>query len=441
MRVAALAAVVLCLAATARAEEPEGPPDWLKALRVRGRVAEEFAYRLLDPGDVSKLRTTGWLEGKYTFSDAVNLRVATRGWYDAVFDATGRYPPNVERDQRTQFDLREAILSVSRGELDIRAGRQQIVWGEAISSFVTDVVNPRDFTEFILPDFNELRIPIWAVDVTYRLGPNVNIEAVWTPDTRLNKFPKQGAEFQFAPIPYRFHNPVVRLPDNPDEFDVARSEGGFRLSALLNGWDASLIYYDQADKTPVFFQSRVSQAFGPDVIVLDPGHPRLHIVGATLAKSFEPVVLRSEVAFTIGKSYSSTNPLEPDGVARRDTIDYLVSADYTFFSQVDATVQFSQKILTGSANNLTYGSVEGRVTTSVAARLTTGFFENTLNPAVLFIVNVNRGDYRVSPRIDFLLTGSVTLSVGADVFAGQRQTLYGQFKDTDRLWATTTWRF
>src|SRR3989449_8337443 len=178
--------ILLCAAAPAFADEN----DWLKALRMRGRVAEEFAYRLHDPGDVSKLRTVGWLEGKYTFSDAANLRLATRGWYDAVFDATDRYPRNVERDQKTELDLREALLSISTGDLDVRLGRQQIVWGEAISTFVTDVVNPKDFREFVLPDFTELRIPIWALDFTSRLAPRLNFEGVWTPDTLHNKLPK-----------------------------------------------------------------------------------------------------------------------------------------------------------------------------------------------------------------------------------------------------------
>ena len=443
MRRLAATAIALCLVATAaHAQDGEGEgAGRLKALRVRGRLAEEFAYRLHDPGDVSKLRTTGWLEGKYAFSEAVSLRVAVRAWYDAVFDATDRYPANVERDQKTELDLREALLSVSRGDLDVRLGRQQIVWGEAISSFVTDVVNPRDFREFILPDFSELRIPIWALDFTYRLGPGLSFEGVWTPDVRISKLPKQGAEFQFAPPAYRFSNPVIRLPDNPDEFTIARSEGGFRLSALMRGWDLSLIYYDQADKIPVFFQRRLPQPVGPDVIALEPRHPRVHIVGATLAKSFEPVVLRSEVALTIGKRYETTNPLDADGVVRRDTLDYLIGVDYTFFSKIDATLQLSQKILTGSATNLTRGAVEAQVTTSAALRLATGFFDNTLNPTLLFVVNANRGDYRVSPRIDWLATGAVTFSVGADIFEGPRRTLYGQFDRNDRVYVTTTWRF
>ena len=440
MRRVLAAALLLALAAPAGADEAE-PPAWAKALRLRGRLAEEFAYRLHDPGDVSKLKTLGWLDGKYAFSESVAVRAAVRGWYDAVFEATDRYPANVERDQKTDLSLREALLIVGLGDLDVRLGRQQIVWGEAISTFVTDVVNPKDFREFVLPDFSELRIPIWALDATYRLAEGVSVEGVWTPDTRTNKLPKQGAEFQFARFPYRFRNPVVRLPDDADEFSLARSEGGVRLSALRQGWDVSLIYYDEADKSPVFFQRRVAQPPRPDVIVLEPQHPRLHVVGATLGKSFEPVVVRAEAAYTIGKRYETTDPLDLDGVVRRDTLDWLVGVDYTFFERLDTALQLSQKVLMGSATNLTRPGVAARVTTSLALRLTTGFFDNTLNPTVLFVTGVNRGDFRLSPRIDYLLTGAVTLSVGADLFEGPHLTLYGQFDRNDRVTFTTTWRF
>src|ERR1700741_2416959 len=118
MRRLAATAIALCLVATAaHAQDGEGEgPDWLKGLRVRGRLAEDFAYRLHDPGDVAKLRTTGWLDGKYTVSDAVSVRAAGRARYDAGFDATDRYPANVERDQKTELSLREAVVLLSRGE-------------------------------------------------------------------------------------------------------------------------------------------------------------------------------------------------------------------------------------------------------------------------------------------------------------------------------------
>src|SRR5205085_6076555 len=101
-------------------------------------------------------------------------------------------------------------------------------------------------------------------------------------------------------------------------------------------------------------------------------------------KSFEPVVVRAEAALSVGRRYETTDPLDPDGVVRRDTLDWLVGVDYTFFETVDTALQLSQRILMGSATNLTRPGVAGQVTTSVALRVTTGFFDNTLTPTLLF---------------------------------------------------------
>jgi hypothetical protein len=118
-----------------------------------------------------------------------------------------------------------------------------------------------------------------------------------------------------------------------------------------------------------------------------------------------------------------------------------VGVDYTFFDTLDTALQLSQKILTGDATNLTRPGVAARVTTSVALRLATGFLDNTLNPSLLVVVGVNRADVRLSPRLEWLVSGSVTLAIGADIFEGPRRTLYGQFDRNDRVTFTTTWRF
>ncbi len=59
----------------------------------------------------------------------------------------------------------------------------------------------------------------------------------------------------------------------------------------------------------------------------------------------------------------------------------------------------------------------------------------------MFTVGVNRGDYRLSPRLDYHLTGALTVSIGADLFSGPRDTLYGQFADKDHLYIEMEYRF
>ena len=57
---------------------------------------------------------------------------------------------------------------------------------------------------------------------------------------------------------------------------------------------------------------------------------------------------------------------------RRDTIDWLIGVDYTFFGVIDTALQINQKILTGSATNLTQPGVEAQVTTQLTLRVGTG---------------------------------------------------------------------
>jgi len=278
--------------------------------------------------------------------------------------------------------------------------------------------------------------------VTAHLAPGLNLEGVWTPDVRFNQIGKPGSEFQFQPPRYRFQHPVQRIPgDQEATRSLARSEGGFRLSWLVQGWDMSLLYYNAADKTPVLRQRLVPQPGGPSLILLQPHHPRLHTVGATLSKSIEPVVLRSEAAFTIGKRYDTVNPQDLDGVVRRDTLDYLLGVDYTVAETIDTALQFGQKILFGPATHITRGAVAARVTSSLALRLHTGFFNDLWQPTLLWVINLPRGDSRLSVKLEYLLTGAVTVTLGSDMFAGPAHTLYGQFDANDRVYVDVSWRW
>src|SRR5262249_4440703 len=111
---------------------------------------------------------------------------------------------------------------------------------------------------------------------------------------------------------------------------LGHSEGGVRLSYLVSGWDLTLLYYDAFDYTPVFVRRQVGTLPSrTPLFTLTPEHPRLHMLGGTMSKSFEPVVLRAEMLYTLGKQYSAASPAVVDGVVRSNTLDYLLSLDYT----------------------------------------------------------------------------------------------------------------
>jgi hypothetical protein len=165
-------------------------------------------------------------------------------------------------------------------------------------------------------------------------------------------------------------------------------------------------------------------------------------LGATLGKALGPVVVRGEVAYIPGFFVSTDDRRSSDGVLRRDEIQYLVSADYTFFERIDTTFQASHNFLRGDIDPR--GQTAEGIT--LAFRAETGFWQTGLGTeklvlSFLIIGNADDGDYLLRPRIAYHLNDWVTLAVGMDLFSGRRDTFYGQFHNRDRVYFEAAFTF
>jgi hypothetical protein len=83
---------------------------------------------------------------------------------------------------------REAYLEMKFGDTQIRAGRQQVVWGKTDAFRLQDLVNPIDFsTHNVYPSLEERRIPSLAIDMIHSFGTvgpleDFSLELVWVVD-------------------------------------------------------------------------------------------------------------------------------------------------------------------------------------------------------------------------------------------------------------------
>jgi len=57
----------------------------------------------------------------------------------------------------------------------------------------------------------------------------------------------------------------------------------------------------------------------------------------------------------------------------------------------------------------------------------------TLKAEALLIQSLNGGDGALQLSLDYDWTSTITVSLGADVFYGDKKGLFGQFRDTDRV--------
>ncbi|HQO78097.1 MAG TPA: hypothetical protein PLG17_06245, partial [Thermodesulfobacteriota bacterium] len=97
--------------------------------------------------------------GKY---DAFPLDVAEDDWTMMKMS---------ERDWRAE--VWELYADWTIDKLWLRAGRQQIVWGEMIASRIMDIINPLDMSRNFLfepEEFENIRIPEWMLRARYSHG-------------------------------------------------------------------------------------------------------------------------------------------------------------------------------------------------------------------------------------------------------------------------------
>jgi hypothetical protein len=158
-----------------------------------------------------------WLD-RFDFSDIIqdsHLFLLYRGVYDSVYD----YTPDMRTDKEftgekvdSRFNdlsdlnkkardalkfenvLREAYVDIKfKGNFSLRAGRQQVIWGESDGFRLLDRANSLDlswhFQQELPPPgfgFDDLRIPFWMLKGLYDFGSvgswsNVFAEAYWNP--------------------------------------------------------------------------------------------------------------------------------------------------------------------------------------------------------------------------------------------------------------------
>ena len=424
--------------------EPAPPADALFALdltegpvkpRLDGYFQTEMAYTTPSPGHLSKARQTLELTGTGRWGSWAKWHLSGRLAYDAVFDLNDYYPSRVREDQRTEATLRETYLDLSSGAWDFRLGRQHIIWGEMVGLFFADVVSAKDLREFVLPDFDYLRIPQWAARAEYFKG-DFHGELVWIPYQSYDEIGVPGAEYYpYPPAPPAGYGYVIQPEQRPGH-GLENSGYGARLSFVRSGWDVSGFYYGSVDAAP-YFSRRVVTSPVP-AFIYTPDHDRVRQLGGTVSKDLTAAVLRAEAIYTWDRWFNVDDLADVDGVVRQDTLDAVVGIEFPLPRASRLNLQYFLRWYTNYDSAIFFqDEVEGGVSIYASTEISGGSIE----PRLLLISSVNRRDWMASPEILWHLGGHWRVSIGADVFGGSATGLFGRYDRSDRLNAEARYIF
>jgi len=406
---------------------------------IDGDFRNETAYRIDKPHHFSKIKNSLNLKASGKLSSNSSYFIGTRFSYDAVFDLTDNYNNNVENDQRVMADVRDAYFDLGFGNFDLRLGNQQIVWGQAVGLFFADIVNPKDLREYILPDLDQIRIPVLAANIEYYYN-SLYFQIIFIPFPEFNEFGKQGSEFDFSKPLYDQNADIILNDPLEPSNSLDNSELGFRISKLTDGWDYSLFYLYDIYNFPVSYRTISLNPPGsqhPATITYLPEYERMHRVGSTFSKEIMDAILKGEFIYTDKMFFQSSDNADLDGIEKSDSFDWLLGVDYTFFNSLETNFQLMQNIILDYKSSMT----QREYTTAFSIWLKTGFFENLIEPELFFVSSLNQRDYLFRPKITYNHNDRVKFRFGADIFYGEMDGTFGIFDENDRVYLEMLYNF
>lgn len=441
-RLTAIAACCIALGASATEEDPLGRDalfgdDLPKAKSsllgsgIKGFIQFEAARTIADPEHWSKLRARSELGSSGKLSESLKWKLGARLDYDFTYDINDFYPPEVDRNQRRNVELRENYIDYSTGNFDFRFGKQHVVWGEMVGLFFADVVSARDLREFILPEFDQMRIPQWAARAEY-FNDDFHAEVLWVPVASYDNIGKPGAEFYpYQPLPPGSN--VRYLAEQRPDRDADNMNYGLRLSTLKQGWDISGFYYRSSDVSQTFYRRFEAPT---NTFIYQARHDRIHQMGGTLSKDFGDIVFKAEGVYTSGRSFTTLNFADSDGVARQNTLDWAAGLDFT----LPADTRFNAQVFQRQFFSYDQNNVSDKRENGYSLLLNKKLF-NDWEAQALFISSLNRSDWLFRPRVTWNFQRNWRLLLGADIFNGPPIGMFGRYDQKDRVYSEVRYSF
>lgn len=401
---------------------------------ITGFFQTDVAYTYAGEGrHWSRFNNTLDLAAQGRTQGGIGWKLGGRASYDPVYDLGHHYPGEVRKDQRFEAMIREAYLDIPAGDWEFRLGRQHVVWGEMVGLFFADVVSAKDLRQFILPDFDMIRIPQWTARAEYFQG-DFHAEGIWIPHMTYDNIGKPGAEFYpFVPPTVSGFQNVIAAEDKPT--GLSNSAYGLRLSYLTGGWDVSGFYYTANDPSAAF--ERTTTLSPTPTLTYRPIHKRIHQVGATLGKDLGPFVLKGEAIYTRDKLFNTLDTADTDGLVKQNILDYVIGLEWSFPQETRFNLQAFQRHFFNYDSNI----IPDRTESGVSMLWSTQAFHPKLEPELLLIHSLNRRDWSAQFKLTWKADANWRLSAGVDAFGGPSDALFGRYRNTDRIYTEARYSF
>lgn len=375
------------------------------SLQLNGFVDSYHALQLRSPQRIMSSRTRLRLEMRANYGEASLFSSVNLAYNGIIKDQTGAF-------------LREAYFDYAGRFLEVKAGRQIVTWGVADGLRLTDLISPMDYTEFMANDYDDIRVPVNAINLKYP-GESFSAEVVFVPVPEYFVIPTSDDNPWQMPVPNGMRMDLSGTPAK----HIKNSEFGGRFRFFLENLDFSLTALRTFNKSPVTivnFDSETKSA------VIKGIYEPMNVVGGDVSIPAGEIVIRGEVAAYFGEPIALKNSMD---YWLRKSFNALLGVDWYAGDNWTIMVQYMHKVI------MDYQSILGtdQNTSMLTARISKEVLNNTLKLSVYGMLDVDNVGFYVRPAADYLLNDQITLSLGADWLGGRRGT-FKTYKKNTQIW-------
>ena len=385
-------------------------------IQVKGFLDTYHAARTEDKADWMASRTRARGEVKLE-KGAASLFVSMNATYNAILK------------DRTGLELREAYLAYAKGNLDLRVGRQIVVWGVADALRLTDCVSPCDYTEFLAQDYDDIRMPVNALRTRYTWR-SVTFEAICNPVADFFILPTDrhnpwALTLPSAPLPY-----TIDLESCKPEKRLRNMEYGGRITTNLSGIDFSLSVLRTWNKMPAL--SLTVSNDGKSLLVKGEYH-RMTMLGVDCSLPVGQFVLRGEAACYFDEAQSRGVGKD---VVCRNTYNILAGVDWYPGNDWNFSAQYCHKYTAGNLDGLSVY----RHAALATARISKELMRNSLKLSTFAYVDVSNGGVFNRFSASYALNDQIELTAGYDFFHADKGK-FAMYKQNSEVWVKAKYSF
>lgn len=404
-------------------------PEWLQLTGSLGLAGSlNFAHDAPEVSEadfrgLSMLRSTVSLSSEMRWGEW-QAKISGHGFYDTAYSIQGRrqYSDALLDEYEQELEIDDLYLQGSlTSKLDIKIGRQVVVWGKSDNVRVTDILNPLDNRLPGIVDIKNLRLPVGMTKFDYYTGP-WNLSWIMIHEVRFDKMPVFNSDFYPGAGPLPSEKKLNVSLDN-QQYALA-------LNGIFSGWDLSLY-------SAWVFDSRAHITENLNGI-LNREHSRVFMAGTTANIAVGNWLIKGEGACFDGLEFAT---LADEDFLR---LDLMVGIEYMGFSETVLSLEIVNHYLVDFDDRLAlFPDIAQENSIQTVAKLVRDFSNDTIQVKILFSIFGAHGEDGAFERfqLDYDLTDAITVTGGVIFYQAADQGALSSSEDNDRVFFEFMYEF